>query len=296
MRGTRVAVVRHPGQTGAETRRIEAALRTERLQVSRVTLGQAPAAFERGPAPAAVVTTPASMGHDRWESVIRVSEEAGIPVVIALPTDDLAASRSVFAAGAAPWFLDAPLDVAAIDAAADPASAAVEAVRDHLDGRHASAYARLHAVARSAEPDDGLEALILAGALALERFRERAGHPVPFDVLAAHLEEQTGGLSAVAYSWWWTMTEHIVFRSAGVALPPVAHDSPVDHVLSGAFHAASTIVRFTARRQWRLPRDFFDDLVLDPSDAASAAQGKVCAKARLEPADPRELVLIKLVE
>ena len=273
MRGDRVAVVRHPGQTGAETRRIEAALRAERFQVSRMSLGQAPAALERTP-PAAVVTTHACMAHGEWEAVIRVAEDTGIPVVIALPTDDPTAARSAFSARAAPWLLDGPLDLAAIRSAADPSAAAVEAVRAHLDGRHARAYAWLHAVARSADPDDALEVLILVGALALERFRERAGHPVPSDVLAAHLEDQTGGLSGVAYSWWWTMTEHIVFRSAGVALPPVAPGSPNAQVLSGAFHAASTIVRFTARRQWRLPRDLLDDLVSDPSPAASAARGR----------------------
>lgn len=277
MTATRVAVVRYPGQAAAEARRIEAALRTERHQVSRMSLAQASAALEGAPAPVAVVTSHGCMAHDEWSSVMRVAEDGGIPVVIALDSDDPATARSIFSGRAAPWVPDGPFDLPAIRPWVDPCSAAVEAVRAHLSGKHARAYAGLHAVARSSEPDEALEALIQLGALTLERFRERAAHPVPSDVLAAHLVDQTGELTGAAHSWWWTMTEHMVFRSAGVTLPPVDPASRTAEVLSGAFHAASTIVRFTARRQWRLPRDLFDDLVLGTPEAA---QDGTCTPAR----------------
>lgn len=58
------------------------------------------------------------------------------------------------------------------------------------------------------------------------------------------------------------MVEAAAFRASGLRLPMSGTELAARPfaVVFGAFHATSTIVRFTARRQWRQPAQLLVDL------------------------------------
>lgn len=115
------------------------------------------------------------------------------------------------------------------------------------------------------EPEDVhevVDVLVAAGAASLERLRHRSRYPVPTDLLVQHLPSHVGTLQGTDFALWWNMVEAAAFRASGLRLPlPDTGRPGRPHALAfGAFHATSTILRFTARRQWRPPATLLGDL------------------------------------
>ena len=141
---------------------------------------------------------------------------------------------------------------------------ALEALHHEIVGRHADACEALAHV-RPDEVADAVEALVEAGAAALDRLRRRARYPVPTSLLVDQLPAHLGTLDEDAFARWWEMVQVVAFRASALQ-PPVTPTIPGDHQgrLFGAFHAASAIVQFTARRHWRRPVELLGDLAGSP--------------------------------
>lgn len=139
---------------------------------------------------------------------------------------------------------------------------ALDALHEDLLGRHASACSLLASIRDPEAIVEVLDVLAGAGAAAMERLRNRCRYPVPTEVLESHLPAHVGTLAGPDYALWWSMVETVAFRASGLRLPsPEAEliERPFA-VASAAFHATSTIVRFTARRQWRRADELLADL------------------------------------
>jgi hypothetical protein len=185
----------------------------------------------------------------------------GCDVVAVQPSEDAAMAWRSYSHGAIPWVPERrprlprrrtlPADGAA--------AAAVDAVRLELGDASTQAFRLLDAVVRSSGALAATAALVEVGATALDRFRRRARHPVPLEVIEAHLVRRIGELDGTHRSTWWRMTERIAFRAAHVPLEdPIAPEPGAAQVV-GAFLAATTVIRFTSGRQWRRPVDLFDE-------------------------------------
>lgn len=177
--------------------------------------------------------------------------------------DDVSALWRSFRRGAVPWSLGRTGSLPGL-APADSfgAELALDALHEELLGRHVEACRLLASIRDPAMVAEVVDVLVAAGAASLERLRNRSRYPVSTELLVQHLPTHVGTLQEVDFSVWWNMVEAVAFRASGLRLP-VAGLGLVDRrfaVAFGAFHATSTIVRFTARRQWRQPADLLGDL------------------------------------
>ncbi|HSP01865.1 MAG TPA: hypothetical protein VLR27_00085 [Acidimicrobiales bacterium] len=194
----------------------------------------------------------------RWTSAL-----PGVGELFALHrADDVPSMWRSYRRGAVPWVLGstsvpglAPPEMSGPDLALD-------ALHEELVGRHTEACRLLAAIRDQLVIAEAIEVLVAAGASALERLRGRSRYPVPADLLVQHLPPHVGTLEGVDFALWWGMVESVAFRASGLRLPAFDLDlAERPHAVAfGAFHAASTIVRFTARRQWRQPVDLLGDL------------------------------------
>lgn len=191
----------------------------------------------------------------------------GCQVVVAHGEDDVAGMWTTFRTGGRPWSVstdrrdrsEAPLRTG--PSPLGGGELALEALHHEILGQHAAACAalgRLDAV----DVDDALDALVEAGAAALERLHGRARYPVSTQVLLSQLPEHVGTFDHEAFDLWWTMVETMAFRASGLRLDPPEAEPDTHHQapVFGAFHAAAVLLRFTARRHWRRPSELLVDL------------------------------------
>lgn len=185
------------------------------------------------------------------------------PCVVHLDDSDVAALWRSYRDGSV------PLVAAAVDRTPPAMQAwptagevALGALHHELGGHHARACTTLASVRDPLLVAGVVDVLVETGAAALERLRERSRYPVPTDLLVTHLPTHAGIEDGAAFSRWWNMVEVVAFRAAGLRLtaPHPRPDAPPFDVAFSAFHATSTIVRFTARRQWRRPDALLVDL------------------------------------
>jgi len=216
--------------------------------------------------PVRVVVTDACATNDGTVPVPLAAADSiapGAHVVVIHGPDDVPGMWRTYRDGALPWTTSSPLE---LGTALDPVpvsgeAAAVEALHHELLGRHVRAC---EAIAAVRDPDDVvelIETLLDAGAAALDRLRARSRYPVPTDLVVAQLPAHVGGS---AFPMCWSMLQAMAFRSSGLHLPLLELEMPEQRfgAAEGAFHAASTIVRFTARRQWRRPTELLGDLAV----------------------------------
>lgn len=176
--------------------------------------------------------------------------------------DDVSSLWRSYRRGAVPWMLGSETLPGLAPKGSFGGELALDALHDELLGHHVDSC-RLLASIR--EPDalaEVVEVLVAAGAASLERLRNRSRYPVPTELLVQHLSPHVGTLEGIDFSLWWNMVEAAAFRASGLRLPVPDTGVPArPHALAfGAFHATSTIVRFTARRQWRKPAELLGDL------------------------------------
>jgi hypothetical protein len=200
------------------------------------------------------------------EELLRQVAVAPSRPLVAFDQVEAAGLRRAFACGALGWVPGAgPAPTSLRKAAAEEAAAvALDALRADLADEPDRAFQALATIQGPEATTLACSALVEVGAQTFDRFRSRARHPVALDVLVSHLTRRVGMLDGPDYSWWWTMTEHMAFRSAGVVLPASHPDPMGERSLVGAFHAAGTVLRFTSRRQWRRAQDLFDDVTSSP--------------------------------
>ncbi|HAS09656.1 MAG TPA: hypothetical protein DCS55_03925 [Acidimicrobiaceae bacterium] len=176
--------------------------------------------------------------------------------------DGVAALWRSYRSGAVPWTVGARSMPGLAPTGSFGGELALDALHEELLGRHAEACRLLASIRDPRMVAEMVEVLIASGAAALERLRNRSRYPVPTDLLVQHLPTHVGTLTGRDFSRWWSMVEAIAFRASGLRLPVADMDlAERPHAVAfGAFHATSTIVRFTARRQWRRPADLLGDL------------------------------------
>lgn len=176
--------------------------------------------------------------------------------------DDLASWWGSYRRGAVPWVLGASSLPGLAPVGTFGGELALDALHEELLGRHADACRLVASIRDPALVAEVVEVLVAAGAAALERLRNRSRYPVPAELLVQHLPDHIGTLEGIDFSLWWNMVEAAAFRASGLRLPVPGADL-VERPFAaafGAFHATTTIVRFTARRQWRKPVDLLGDL------------------------------------
>lgn len=176
--------------------------------------------------------------------------------------DDVPSMWRSYRRGAVPWVLGSTSVPGLAPRETSGADLALDALHEELLGRHTEACRLLASMRDRLVIAEVIEVLVDAGAGALERLRDRSRYPVPADLLVHHLSPHVGTLEGVDFALWWGMVESVAFRASGLRLPSFDLDlAERPHAVAfGAFHAASTIVRFTARRQWRQPVDLLGDL------------------------------------
>lgn len=164
--------------------------------------------------------------------------------------------------GAVPWTVGTESVPVVATTGAVAGELALEALHEDLLGRHAAACLLLASVREPEDLHEVVDVLVAAGAASLERLRHRSRYPVPTDLLVQHLPSHVGTLQGTDFALWWNMVEAAAFRASGLRLPlPDTGRPGRPHALAfGAFHATSTILRFTARRQWRPPATLLGDL------------------------------------
>lgn len=202
----------------------------------------------------------ADLADDAWTSVA-----AGGAELFALhrEDDDVPALWRSFRRGAVPWSLG---PIASLPGLAPVGSfggeLALDALHEDLLGRHVEACRLLASIRDADMVAEVVDVLLAAGAASLERLRNRSRYPVPTELLVQHLPAHVGTLQGADFSLWWNMVEAVAFRASGLRLPVPGLGLPDGRfaVAFGAFHATSTIVRFTARRQWRQPAELLGDL------------------------------------
>lgn len=168
-----------------------------------------------------------------------------------------------FRRGAVPWSLGPIASLPGLAPAGSfAAELALDALHEDLLGRHVEACRLLASIRDADMVAEVVDVLVAAGAASLDRLRNRSRYPVPTDLLVQHLPAHVGTLQGVDFALWWNMVEAVAFRASGLRLPVPGLGLPDRRfaVAFGAFHATSTIVRFTARRQWRQPADLLADL------------------------------------
>jgi len=194
-----------------------------------------------------------------WASVLPAGAEV---FAVHGEDDDVPALWRSYRRGAVPWTVGAR----AMPGLAPPGSfggeLGLDALHEELLGHHTEACRLLASVRDPRMVGEMVEVLIAAGAAALERLRNRSRYPVPTDLLVQHLPAHVGTLTGMDFSQWWGMVQAVAFRASGLRLPVADVDlAERPHAVAfGAFHATSTIVRFTARRQWRQPAALLGDL------------------------------------
>lgn len=177
--------------------------------------------------------------------------------------DDVEALWRSYRAGAVPWPIRrTPAMPAIAPSGSFGGELALDALHEELLGRHVEACRLLASIRDPEMVAEVVEVLVAAGVASLERLRNRSRYPVPTELLVQHLPAHVGTLQGTDFALWWTMVEAVAFRASGLRLPvPEAGVAPRRYAAAfGAFHATSTIVRFTARRQWRQPADLLGDL------------------------------------
>lgn len=203
----------------------------------------------------------AELGEEPWASVTG----GGGAELFALHRrdDDVSALWCSFRAGAVPWSLDRVGTVPGLAPVGTFAGElALDALHEELLGRHVEACRLLSSIRDPEMVAEVVDVLVAAGAASLERLRNRSRYPVPTELLVQHLPAHVGTLEGKDFSLWWNMVEAVAFRASGLRLPApgLGVNDRRFAVVFGAFHATSTIVRFTARRQWRQPADLLGDL------------------------------------
>lgn len=207
-----------------------------------------------------VLVDAATLDTSAGSALLEAADDAGAVLVGWHGRLDPTVAWRVFRAGAVPWVPSRRLPLPVVGPLeGDVRTAAADALHADLAGHHDEGWHAVHRLGATVEVAQGTATLVQIGAAALERFRGRAGHPVALDVLTSHLTRQVGPLDGRDFAWWWTMTEQMTFLAGGVALPPPDADDAPD-ALVGAFHAAGAVVRFTARRHWRVATDLLDDV------------------------------------
>ncbi len=215
-----------------------------------------------------VVAEAAFLARDPDPSLVAVLKQLHPDVRIVTLHDEGAPEEmwSFFSLGAAPHRMRVADELAAVFEAgsASGAAIAIEALRYEMQGRTEEACETL---ARLTVPDcavEAIDALSAVGVGALERLRRRTRYLVPTELLVEHLPEHLGTLDGERFSLWWSMVEQIAFRAAGLQLPIRSLELEARHLeaVFGAFHAAGTLVRFTARRQWCRPEHVLDEVVV----------------------------------
>lgn len=184
-------------------------------------------------------------------------------VVAVHPVGDVAGMWRSFRAGAVPWTRDGDRQLPVWAATAAPGGTiAREALHHELHGRHAAACRTLVTLRDPQLVAEAVEVLVDLGAASLERLRRRSRYPVRVELLVEHLPEHAGPLDGDDFSSWWSMVQAAAFRASGLSLPmrELELAAPPSGVLAGAFHATSTILRFTARRQWRRPAELLAEV------------------------------------
>lgn len=177
--------------------------------------------------------------------------------------DDVEALWRSYRSGAVPWTLGRTSAMPPIAPSGSfGGELALDALHEELLGRHVEACRLLASIRDPEMVADVVEVLVAAGVASLERLRNRSRYPVPTELLVQHLPAHIGTLQGADFALWWSMVEAVAFRASGLRLPvPEVGLGHRRHAVAfGAFHATSTIVRFTARRQWRQPADLLGDL------------------------------------
>lgn len=197
-------------------------------------------------------------------------------VLVGHRENNLEAMWQAFRCGATPWVVPSggqrQVDLPAFDVRRSPdGDLAIDALQEELGGHHGDACSLLAQIA-DGDVDAAVEALIETGAAALVHLRDRARYATSIDVLLAHLPEHRYSPDPEALTLWWTMIEATAFRASGLRLELPELGGNDRDALFGAFHAAATVLRFTARRRWRRPIDALHEFAHDGS-----------ARPRLEP-------------
>lgn len=177
--------------------------------------------------------------------------------------NNLEAMWQAFRCDATPWVVPSgghrQVDLPAFDVRRSPdGDLVIDALQEELGGHHAVACSLLAQIADS-DVDAAVEALIETGAAALVHLRDRARYATSIEVLLAHLPEHRYSPDPEALTLWWTMIDATAFRASGLRLELPELGGHDRDALFGAFHAAATILRFTARRRWRRPIDALHD-------------------------------------
>ena len=176
--------------------------------------------------------------------------------------DDVSSLWRSYRRGAVPWVLGATSLPGLAPDGTFGGELALDALHEELLGRHVEACRLLASIRDQQVIAEVVEILVAAGAAALERLRNRSRYPVPTELLVQHVPAHVGTLEGADFAQWWGMVEAVAFRASGLRLPVSELDlAERPHAVAfGAFHATSTIVRFTARRQWRQPAELLGDL------------------------------------
>lgn len=199
------------------------------------------------------------VGDETWASVAASGPEL---FAVHPEDDDVSELWRSYRRGAVPWLLGAETMPGLAPATSSGGELALDALHDELLGRHVESCRLLASIRDDAALVEVVDVLVAAGAAALERLRHRSRYPVPTALLVEHLPAHVGTLEGADFSLWWNMVEAAAFRASGLRLPvPDMGPAGRPHAVAfGAFHATSTIVRFTARRQWRKPGELLADL------------------------------------
>lgn len=202
----------------------------------------------------------AGLGDEAWGSVTGGGTEL---FALHRADDEVPALWRSFRSGAVPWSLGRVTSLPGL-APVGPfgGELALDALHEDLLGRHVEACRLLASIRDPEMVAEVVDVLVAAGAAALERLRNRSRYPVPTELLVQHLPPHVGTLQGTDFAVWWNMVEAVAFRASGLRLPVPALGVADRRfaVAFGAFHATSTIVRFTARRQWRQPAELLGDL------------------------------------